>query len=106
MDISEPRREGAAEPGTALNELGGAEPMPGGRRDVAVDEATECTDGRLVGRGVVRRMYEMSGDTGRESVAVLRVGVGAADRATRGVAWESSEGCVGETSSTVPSSPR
>jgi hypothetical protein len=92
--------------GVGLKELGGA--IPDGRREVAVDEVSEWAEDLRVGRGVVRRMFEMSGDVGREAVdAVLGFGVNAADRlAMRGVVWDSSDWRMGGTSNTLLSSPR
>ena len=50
--------------GVGLKDEGGA--LPDGRREVATDEVREYVEERRVGRGVVRRIYEMSGEAGRE----------------------------------------
>lgn len=68
IDKSEPRRDGPADEDATLcvgrNDEGGA--RPDGRRDVATDDASEYAEERRVGRGVVLRIYEISGEAGRE----------------------------------------
>lgn len=93
IDMSEPRRDGPADEdamlGVGRNDEGGAA-RPVGRREVATDDASEWAEERRVGRGVVRRMYEISGEGGRADRAadVAAAGVcGIGVRlATRGVA--------------------